>query len=79
MSILDVIIILIILMFGAVGYKKGVIKEGVSLIGTILVFIISYMFKGVIGNELCKFLPFFNFSGKLEGLVSLNIIIYQLA
>ena len=30
MSILDVIIILIILMFGAVGYKKGVIKEGVE-------------------------------------------------
>ena len=78
MSILDIIIVLIILMFGAVGFKKGVIKEGVSLIGTVLVFIISYMFKGVIGNELCKFLPFFEFSGKLEGLVSLNIIIYQL-
>lgn len=78
MGILDVIIILLILMFGVVGYKKGVIKESVSLIGTILVFIVSYMFKGIVGNELCKFLPFFSFSGKLEGMVSLNILLYQL-
>lgn len=78
MGILDVIIILLILMFGVVGFKKGIIKESVSLVGIILVFIISYMFKGYIGDWLCKFLPFFEFSGKLEGLVSLNILIYQL-
>lgn len=78
MSILDVIIVLIISMFGIIGLKNGFIKEGISLVGTILVFIVSYMFKGIIGNELCKFLPFFTFSGKLEGLISLNIIIYQL-
>ena len=35
-------------------------------------------FKEEIGNTLCKYLPFFNFSGNIEGLVSLNILIYQM-
>ncbi|MBQ2640057.1 MAG: CvpA family protein [Bacilli bacterium] len=78
MNIFDVAIILIILMFGVVGFKKGIIKETVSLVGLILVFVIAFLFKGYIGNILCKYLPFFNFTGKLKGLVTLNILMYQL-
>lgn len=77
-NIIDIAIILMVIMFGIVGFKKGIIKEAVSLIGIILVFIISFYFKETIGNILCKFLPFFTFSGPLKGLVSLNILIYQL-
>jgi len=77
-SVLDIIIILLILMFAIEGFKNGIIKEGVSFVGTVAIFIISYSFKGMVGNELCKFLPFLNFSGSLKGLVSLNILIYQL-
>ena len=55
------------------------IKTGVSLVALIIVFVISYVFKEHIGNFLCKYLPFFNFSGNIKGLVSLNILIYQLA
>ena len=78
MNIFDVAIILVILMFGVIGFKKGVIKTSVSLVGLILVFIISFLLKGYIGNVLCKYLPFFNFTGKLKGLVNLNILMYQL-
>lgn len=78
MNIFDIIIILFIISFGVVGLKRGVIKEGVSFIGILLVFIISYSFKGIIGNTLCKLFPFFALEGNLEGLVSVNILIYQL-
>lgn len=78
MNIIDIAIILILIMFGIVGLKKGVIKEVVSLIGIIVVFIIAFALKGYLGNILCKYLPFFNFSGNLKGVVTLNILMYQL-
>lgn len=79
MSIIDIGIILFILCFILIGAKQGLIKTGVSLVALIIVFVISYVFKEHIGNFLCKYLPFFNFSGNIKGLVSLNILIYQLA
>ena len=78
MSILDIIIIVILIMFAIVGWKQGVIKEAVSLVGLIVIFIVAFTFKEEIGNVLCKYLPFFNFGGNIEGLVSLNIFFYQL-
>lgn len=78
MNVIDIAIMLILVMFGLVGFKKGAIKEAISLIGIILVFIIAWNLKGTVGNWLCKFLPFFNFTGNLKGLVTLNILIYQM-
>ncbi len=78
MTIIDIVIILVLIMFAIVGWKNGVIKEVVSLAGLVLIFVIAYTFKEEIGNTLCKYLPFFNFSGSIEGLVSLNILIYQM-
>lgn len=79
MSIIDIGIILFILCFILIGAKQGLIKTGVSLVVLVIIFVISYVFKEHIGNFLCKYLPFFNFSGNIKGLVSLNILIYQLA
>ena len=79
MSIIDIGIILFILCFILIGAKQGLIKTGVSLVALVIIFVISYVFKEHIGNFLCKYLPFFNFSGNIKGLVSLNILIYQLA
>ena len=76
--IFNIGIILILLMFTVVGLKQGIIKQGVSLIGIILVFVVSFLFKGLIGNLLCLYLPFFNFIGNYEGLSTINILIYQL-
>ena len=77
-NILDVAIILILIMSAIVGFKRGAIKEIVSLVGIIIVFIVAFAFKGVLGNVLCKWLPFFNFAGNLEGVTVLNILLYQL-
>ena len=76
--IFNIGIILILLMFAVVGMKRGIIKEGISLISIILVFIISFLLKGIIGNLLCKYLPFFKLEGNYEGLSTINILVYQL-
>ncbi len=78
MNVFDISIILFIAIFGIVGLKKGFIKEVISIVGIIAVFIVAFIFKEEIGNVLCKYLPFFALPGKLKGLVSLNILIYQL-
>lgn len=78
MNIIDIIIILLLVMFAFVGWKQGVIKEAISLVGLIVIFVIAFTFKEEIGNVLCKYLPFFEFGGNIDGLVSLNIFVYQL-
>ena len=78
MNILDIGIVLILIMSAIIGFKRGAIKEIVSLVGIIIVFIVAFAFKGVLGNVLCKWLPFFNFAGNLEGVTVLNILLYQL-
>lgn len=77
LSIFDVGIILLLIMFFIVGVKRGVIKETVSLVGIILVFILSFALKDKIGNWLCTYLPFISFKGNIKGLVSMNIFMYQ--
>lgn len=77
LNIFDIGIILIFLIFLIVGFKNGVIRECVSLLGIVLVFIISFCLKGVLGNFLCTFLPFFSFAGVIEGITTINILLYQ--
>ena len=78
MNIIDVIVILLITMFGVIGMKKGFIKTLVSFVGIVLVFILSYLLKGFIAEWLSLNLPFFNFTGAFKGATILNVIIYQL-
>ena len=78
LNIFDIGIILVLISFIIVGYKRGVIKELVSLIGIIIVFILSWSLKGLIGNILCIYLPFFKFKGSIEGFSSINIMLYQI-
>ena len=72
-NIFDIGIILLFIMFLIMGVKRGVIKEAVSLIAIILVFILSYSLKGIVGNIFCMLLPFF----KWDGFVTFNIFFYQ--
>ena len=74
MNILDIIIILLLLASAITGFKRGVIKELVMLVGIVIVYIIAFSLKGILGLLLCKICPFFSF----DGLPSLNIIMYQL-
>ena len=74
MNILDIVIILLLLLSLIFGIKRGVLKEAVMLIGIVIIYIISFYLKDSVGLLLCKTLPFFKFNG----IVALNILIYQL-
>ncbi len=78
MNIIDVIVILLVILFGFYGMHKGLIKTFVSLVGLILVFIVSYLLKDSIAEWLSLNLPFFGFTGSFKGATILNVIIYQL-
>ena len=78
MTAIDIVVLLLLVMFGVVGWKQGIIKEAVQLIGMIVILVIAFMFKGELGNIFCKWLPFFNFNGSpIEGMTTLNILLYQ--
>lgn len=78
LNIFDVGIILLLIMFLIVGFKNGVIREAFAIIGIIAVFILSFVFKGLLGNLMCIILPFFKLSGIIEGFSVINILIYQI-
>lgn len=77
MNIFDIGIILLFILFIIIGFKNGVMREIVSFLGIIVVFIVSYMFKGIVGNFLCEMLPFIKFTGVLKGMTAINILLYQ--
>lgn len=77
MNIVDAIIILGLLLGAVIGFKKGVIQSAVTFIGTILAVLIAYYLKNPLSTLMYTHLPFFHFSGALEGVSVLNILIYE--
>lgn len=77
MNIFDIGIILLFVSFIIIGFKNGIIKEVVSLVGIIIVFLISFYLKDFLGNILCTNLPFLKFTGSIEGITTINILLYQ--
>lgn len=78
MNIVDIIIVVFILTSGIIGYKRGVFKELVLCLGTILVFYLAYQFKDPVGEFLLLKLPMFDFPNLFKGVITLNILVYQL-
>ena len=72
LSVIDAVIILFLLLGAVIGFKKGVIKSVVSFVGTILVFVLAFLFKNPLSVFLYTHLPFFN-----VGITVLNILIYE--
>jgi len=77
MTLLDIIVLLLLALGAIIGFKKGFIKTMVSLIGTILVIVISFYLKNPIADFAVEYFPFFEFGGYFEGLTSLNILMYE--
>ncbi len=77
MTIIDAIVILFILCGAVLGFKKGAIKSLVALVGTIVLVVVAYYLKNPVANILFDFVPFLNFSGNWQGLVTLNILLYE--
>lgn len=78
LSIVDVIIILIILLGGIVGFKEGVIKKLTSIIGLVLVVILSFTLKNYLSVYFYENLPFFDLWGAFKGIQVLNIVFYEM-
>ena len=77
MNIIDIVVILIILMSGIVGFKRGVFKELVMTVGFAIVFIISFKLKNPLAEWLSLHLPFFNFGNMFNNVGIINVIFYQ--
>ena len=78
LNIVDVIIILIILLGGVVGFKEGAIKKLTSIVGLVVVVILSFMLKNYLSVFFYENLPFFNLWGLFKGIQVLNILFYEL-
>jgi len=50
MNWFDIVIIIIIILSGMVGFKRGVFKEIILFLGIIVVFVLSYKLKNYIGD-----------------------------
>ncbi len=78
MSIVDIIIVLFVLVWGAVGFQRGFIKETTMFVGLVAVIAIAFMLKNPVAAFLYERLPFFNFFGIFKGVTVLNILLYEL-
>ena len=74
MSIIDIVILIAILMFGLIGAERGVLKQLVTTVGFIIVLVLAFFLKNPIAEFLSLHLPFLGFSAS-----SFNIMFYQAA
>ena len=77
-NFVDIIIIAFIVLGGLLGFKRGVIRSLVQLVGTVCVALIAYSLKGYLASFLMNFLPFFDFGGIFTGVPAMSILMYEL-
>ena len=75
---IDILCIVIIGIFTYLGWKKGVIRNAISLIGTCTVAILAWSLKDMLANFLIEKLPFFNYAGFFNGMSAMNILVYRI-
>lgn len=78
LNIVDIIIILILGLGAIVGFKEGAIKRATSIIGLVLVVILSFSLKNYLSVFFYENLPFFDFWGVFKGIQVLNIVFYEM-
>lgn len=78
MNWFDIIFILIILAFGYEGFRKGLLKEAVSVVGSIVVLYLSFILMNPLGNLFLKWFPVFSIKIVDVKLESLSILLYQI-
>lgn len=77
LNIIDAVIILFLLAGIVLGFKRGAIQSVATLVGTVLVVVISYYLKNPLSVLMYTYLPFFKLSGIFEGVTVINILIYE--
>ncbi len=77
-GIIDIIILLIILLGGVVGFKEGAIKKLTSVVGLIIVIVLAFTLKNKLSVYFYENLPFIELWGVFKGIQVLNIIFYEM-
>ncbi len=77
MDLFSFVLIVILIGFGALGAKRGFLQALVRLVGTVLVFVLSFFLKDVVALFLMEHLPDIKLSKTLGVLSSFNILFYQ--
>lgn len=78
MNIIDILIIIVLIIGAALGFKNGFIKTLTSFVGTFAIIIVAFMLKGSLSQLLYENLPFFHFFGAIKGIQVLNIVFYEI-
>ena len=76
MSLIDILILVILVSFAVIGFTRGVFKSLVAFVGFLIIIVLAYLFKNILGDLFITTLPFFKFSIG-DGSVVMNIILYQ--
>lgn len=76
-SIVDLVIIVFILFGFLIGYRRGVIKQGVMTIGLVLSLVLAFYLKNPISDYMYKHFPFFEFDLIIKNASVLNILLYE--
>ena len=77
-GVIDLVIIILLLIGGLVGFKEGAIKKLTSFIGIFLVVILAFTLKNRLSIYFYENLPFFDLWGVFKGIQILNVILYEL-
>lgn len=77
MNFIDLILILILIIGVYIGWCAGVFKSIADLISVFISTIIASVLSKLVAKPLYGILPFFNFSGRAEGIKSINIMFWR--
>ena len=77
-NVIDVIIILLILLGGVIGFKRGVFKELVMTVGFYILLFVSFWLKTPVSEWMGTTLPFFKLGGNFADLPVFNLILYDI-
>ena len=77
MNLLDIVVLILIVWGGYRGWKYGCFSSILSLLGSLLIFVVAFYIKNPLSVILYENLPFQSFTGMLQGITSINILVYE--
>lgn len=78
MNYFDIIFIVILLACGYEGFRKGLLRQAVDVVGSIIVLYLSFILMNPLGNLFLKWFPIFSLKVIDVKLESLSILLYQI-
>lgn len=78
MNWFDIILLLVLLAFGFEGFRKGLLREAIDIVGSIIVLYLSFILMNPLGNLFLKWFPIFSIKVMNVKLQSLSVLLYQI-